>query len=172
MATLKSLVDETTNIKNELVECYDNLKNNLIEKGVECSEDDKMLSLINRVKDLTNYKAFPGTSIVLATRPNRYTCSSSYAHFYNYTVVHGGGLRIKWYMENYVNGNSGNKVFIKFNLVRNGEIIQTVERSHYQATLTQDFVGILAGDIIQFFGRTNYDPYGYIQDISITCNIL
>ena len=30
MATLKNLVDETTNIKNELVECHSNLKNNII----------------------------------------------------------------------------------------------------------------------------------------------
>ena len=171
MATLKSLVDETSNIKDELVECYDNLKNNLIEKGVECSEDDKMLSLINRVKDLTNYKAFPGTSVVLATRPNRYTCPSSYAHFYNYTVEHSGGLRITWYMKNNVNGSASNKAFIKFNLVRNGVTIQTFERSHHDSTLTQDFVGIHAGDIIQFFGKTNYNPYGYIQDISITCDI-
>ena len=51
MATLKSLVDETTNIKNELKECHTNLKNNLIEKGVECSDTDKMLSLIGKVKN-------------------------------------------------------------------------------------------------------------------------
>ena len=49
MATLKSLVDETTNIKDELIECHNNLKNNLIKKGVECSEDAKMSSLIDEV---------------------------------------------------------------------------------------------------------------------------
>ena len=54
MATLKSLVDETTNIKNELVECHNNLKNNLIEKGVECSDTDKMPSLIDKVKNISN----------------------------------------------------------------------------------------------------------------------
>ena len=52
MATLKSLVDETTNIKNELKTCHTNLKNNLIEKGVECSDSDKMLALINKVIDI------------------------------------------------------------------------------------------------------------------------
>ena len=35
MATLKQLVDETTNIKNELKTCHANLKTNLIDKGVE-----------------------------------------------------------------------------------------------------------------------------------------
>ena len=59
MATLKSLVDETTNIKNELVECYTNLKNNLIKKGVECSDSDKMSSLINKVDELYNVYGKP-----------------------------------------------------------------------------------------------------------------
>ena len=46
MATLKSLVDETTNIKNELVECHNNLKNNLNAKGVEVGSLDKLSTLI------------------------------------------------------------------------------------------------------------------------------
>ena len=53
MATLKSLVDETSNIKNELIECHTNLKNNLIAKGVECSKDDKLFSLINKTAELS-----------------------------------------------------------------------------------------------------------------------
>ena len=53
MATLKSLVDETTNIKNELVECYTSLKNNLIEKGVECSDSDLMSTLIGKVANIS-----------------------------------------------------------------------------------------------------------------------
>ena len=57
MATLKSLVDETTNIKNELKECHSNLKNNLIEKGVECSDMDKMFN--NQLENLkTDYIDF------------------------------------------------------------------------------------------------------------------
>ena len=46
-----SLVSELNNIADELVECHTNLKNNLIAKGVECSEEDKMSSLIDKVKD-------------------------------------------------------------------------------------------------------------------------
>ncbi len=52
MATLKQLVDETTNIKNELKTCHTNLKNNLIEKGIECSDTDKLLSLVNKVGEI------------------------------------------------------------------------------------------------------------------------
>lgn len=53
MATLKQLVDETTNIKNELKACHTNLKNNLIDKGVECSNTDKLLSLVDKVGDVS-----------------------------------------------------------------------------------------------------------------------
>ena len=52
MATLKSLIDETSNIKNELKTCHTNLKNNLIAKGVECSDTDKMSSLIDKVESI------------------------------------------------------------------------------------------------------------------------
>ena len=52
MATLKSLVDETTNIKDEIVECRDNLRQTLIEKGVECNSQDKMSNLIGKIDNL------------------------------------------------------------------------------------------------------------------------
>ena len=52
MSTLKQLVDETTNIKNELRTCHSNLKSNLIEKGVECSDTDKLLSLVGKVGEI------------------------------------------------------------------------------------------------------------------------
>lgn len=52
MSTLKQLVDETTNIKNELITCHANLKNNLIEKGVECRDTDKLLSLVGKVGEI------------------------------------------------------------------------------------------------------------------------
>ena len=58
MSTLKQLVDETTNIKNELKTCHTNLKSNLIEKGVECSDTDKLLSLANKVGEIELGKKF------------------------------------------------------------------------------------------------------------------
>ena len=51
MATLKNLVDETTNIKNELKTCHINLKNNLVEKGIEVSSGDKLATLVEKVKN-------------------------------------------------------------------------------------------------------------------------
>ena len=56
MTTLKSLVDETTNIKNELVECRDTLKQILIDKKIEDLENENRLSiLINKINILEPY---------------------------------------------------------------------------------------------------------------------
>lgn len=55
MTTLKSLVDETTNIKNEIVECHSNLSSILTSKNVEVSEEDKMSDLIGKVDLLGKY---------------------------------------------------------------------------------------------------------------------
>lgn len=58
MSTLKELVNETTNIKNELKTCHANLKNNLTEKGVEYSDTDKLLSLVGKVGEIKLGKKF------------------------------------------------------------------------------------------------------------------
>ena len=56
MATLSQLVTETTTIKNNLVSCHTNLKNNLTKKGVQCSSTDKLLSLVNKVGEINTGK--------------------------------------------------------------------------------------------------------------------
>ena len=55
MATLKTLVDETTNIKDEIVECHTSLSSILTSKNVEISEEDKMSDLISKVELLSEY---------------------------------------------------------------------------------------------------------------------
>lgn len=52
MATLNQLVTQTTDIKNTLISCHTNLKNNLEENGIVCSDTDKMPTLIEKVKNL------------------------------------------------------------------------------------------------------------------------
>lgn len=62
MSTLKELVNETTNIKNELITCYSNLKNNLIEKDIILESDPmpKLSELINKVGEFENFKYAQG----------------------------------------------------------------------------------------------------------------
>lgn len=52
MPTLKTLVDETSNIKNELVTCHTNLKNNLINKNIELTGQEKLLELVGVVEGI------------------------------------------------------------------------------------------------------------------------
>ena len=62
MSTLKQLVDETTNIKDEIITCYSNLKNNLIEKDIILESDPmpKLSELINKVGEFENFKYAQG----------------------------------------------------------------------------------------------------------------
>ena len=52
MANLKSLVDETTNIKNELINCKNTLKQILTEKKVIVSNTDKLSDLIEKTNNI------------------------------------------------------------------------------------------------------------------------
>ena len=65
MATLKQLVDETTNIKNELIDCHTDLKNNLINKGVEVTNNDKMSNLIDKINDISGVFEEPAVKLRL-----------------------------------------------------------------------------------------------------------
>ena len=108
MSTLKELVNETTNIKNELKTCHTNLKSNLIEKGVECSDTDKLLSLVDKVGEIKLGKKwasgehivnFPGTFVSsieidlssLSFTPSVVVCELENIQVWNST----GGLIIK-----------------------------------------------------------------------------
>ena len=56
MATLKNLVDETTNIKNNIVRCRDTLKQILIDKKIEGLENENKLStLVDKINILDDY---------------------------------------------------------------------------------------------------------------------
>ena len=90
MTTLKSLVDETTNIKNDLKTCHSNLKNNLIAKGVEVSSGDKLSALIDKVSSIIGYRVSEITTEVQAvldsyeasTTGNKYaTTITTYCEF-------------------------------------------------------------------------------------------
>lgn len=92
MSTLKQLVDETTNIKNELKTCHANLKTNLIDKGVECSNTDKLLSLVGKVEEIELGKKFiKGIAYQNADNSRLFNtvCKSGYSRNarFNYVVL-------------------------------------------------------------------------------------
>ena len=109
MATLKNLVDETTNIKNELATCHTNLKNNLISKGVECSDADKMSSLIDKVNE------FPSFPVYIAGDTNcifnleaisRTTLTYKKGILYNLHAWFSGSIRFNF--SSFANANTNN----------------------------------------------------------------
>ena len=87
MATLKQLVDETTNIKNELVICHTNLKNNLIEKGVECSDTDKMSRLIDIVGNISTGKKWASGNNSKPTQLQTFYASGGSSRQFYYTDI-------------------------------------------------------------------------------------
>lgn len=52
MSTLKQLIDETTNIKNELKTCHSKIRSNLSNKGVSSASSDKMETLIDKINEI------------------------------------------------------------------------------------------------------------------------
>ena len=52
MHSFKQLVDEIANIKDGLMTCYTNLKNNLIDKGIDILKTDKISDLVDKTRKL------------------------------------------------------------------------------------------------------------------------
>ena len=156
MSTLKNLVDETTNIKNELVTCHANLKNNLIEKGVEVLPSDKMSTLISKVSNILGIKGIiAGISTLEFEDEAEYTTKSS-----NFEVVKTITLNTRFPQEGRSISFDIRKTTTatttakaKFHIKRNGEGVFTsnefTNSSASTITCTTD-VFIKTGDVIEF----------------------
>lgn len=59
MSTLNQLVNETTNIKNEIINCNGELKKILQSKNVSVSIDEKLISLIYKVNSIQDVSKYP-----------------------------------------------------------------------------------------------------------------
>ena len=163
MATLKSLVDETTNIKNELVTCHSNLKNNLIGKGVECSDTDKMLSLIEKVNTIT-MKAVPGDTYYHYHDNNEAHLPNSMTLISRFEIKDlEGGYRLSFYSAHTTAVSSGSigtyliQVFRKGNVISSKEIVTSSVSSAYEI----DFTSLQKGDIVELQGKRNSSGSAY-----------
>ena len=160
MATLKSLVNETTNIKNELKTCHTNLKDNLISKGVECSDSDKKSSLIDKVEDIERVKNVTISDNVLFDVSKTSYTTSSYTEdeIYSFYIALNGSLRVSARISSTGTLNSGAKSIFK--LVRNGEIIETsntFSTNSNPLAISYDFKDIKNGDYIKIYAwQTQY----------------
>lgn len=175
MSTLKNLVDKTTNIKNELVECHSNLKNNLIEKGVECSDTDKMTSLIDKVDSL--YKVFNngvGDNYYLLKDKTKYTILPTDQLISTYTFEIDGDFRIYANFAEYSSSNGGR---YKAVLKRNNEEVDTVEfliNSYTTGEASANILNVKVGDELEFYARNYYansSHRGYLTQWGICCDM-
>ena len=58
-SSLQSIINENISIKDDISTCCDNFKNNLIDKGVEVLETDKMSDLVDKIDLLDKKKPIP-----------------------------------------------------------------------------------------------------------------
>ena len=176
MATLKSLVDETSNIKNELVECHTNLVNNLNAKGVKVSSFDKLNTLIDKIETLKVISSIPvaGTDVLLYTDSNEVkyqTASYLKAHEYLYTGDNGV-LRLSIDLK----GHSGAGITSASINITRGGTITTLHTFETQASSYSTFTynaNVLSGDIITIKIKSNSQIYTcYSKNFKITCDYL
>ena len=157
MATLKQLVDETTNIKNELVTCHDNLKSNLASKGIECLPTDKLSVLVNKVSQFRLFQKFPGTSEELIN--DKSECTSTGA-------VEVWQLKRTIPIEEYFRGIRMSYTTVgvygytsKIEHVRGKQILTSNETNEQNTRITLDIMDLQVGDKILMYAQTNQN-YG------------
>ncbi|MBP3915910.1 hypothetical protein [Clostridium sp.] len=172
MATLKNLVNETTNIKNELKTCHTNLKNNLSSKGVECSATDKMSTLIDKVSSLkTISKPICGDNFTFFIDNNEYTITSIGTKVITKHVLKlSGDVRVSFYIKSnsYLSGCT-----IR---VRNGDEIKFEKYvSHYTSTYTKysfDIIDVKEGYLIEFeIEKPGSNAKPFVKECKISCDI-
>lgn len=172
MTTLKNLVDETTNIKNELVTCHTNLKNNLIEKGVECSDSDKLINLIDKIDNISIAKNVVASNNDIFYSEYCDTLSTSLKLACKFYIGFKGSIRVSS-EANGVSGSYNGKLIYK--VIREGievdssdEFILTrsyVEYSH-------EFTNLEYGDFIEvYLGSPVNNYYARVRNIKLQGDI-
>ena len=152
MTTLKNLVDETTNIKNELVECYTNLKNNLNAKGVDVFDSDKMSSLVDKVGDIeTSVKVVISDNILcnfLATVGSSTGKLNFEQEHFKCICTFEGSVR---FSTKAINAGLGSGAYFIVRHLRGEEVLYQSESQKVTSTATEytyDIDNIKANDVI------------------------
>ena len=174
MATLKSLVDETTNIKNELVSCHSNLKNNLIKKGVKCSSTDKMPSLIDKIAGIVVVdNVIAGESIQLFNYTSSGSIHINKNDVFKLTSSVNGSVKIKI---NYVCSGAGSPAYLSIDLTRNEDIVSsksfTVNKYGSYINIEYDLSEIQLNDVINIYASGSSVISGSNGGIVVSCDKL
>ena len=172
MATLKSLVDETTTIKDELVTCHSNLKNNLTEKGIECSDADKMSSLIDKVNYIQqSYNVVAGDDVVLYEFSDN--SHNIYQKTYTYNIFCSVNGSFRFNYKGY-STQAYNPAICEVSIIRNGIIINTIKKELLNTSfveISQDIDEVKYGDILNiklYQASTKHGGEFVLNNISCT----
>ena len=175
MVTLKSLVDETTNIKDELVLCHTNLKNNLVNKGIAISPNAKLVSLISEVSEM---KCLPssvtaGDDLRVFYDSTKYSVKSTTNSVLTSTVVQLPGS----YRASFELAGSGSKGTVGvIQHLRDSSVLSskqfTDKNGQYGTTLyVLDITNVQKNDIIKFlaWGPGGTGTYYYAKNCTVSC---
>lgn len=172
MATLKNLIDETTNIKNELKTCYTNLKNNLVSKGVVVASSDKISNLINKTSSLYNIQ-----NVVAGTKLRLLDDSTVYGgvidekiNTLTYNLQDAQSLRLSCYIKYY---NASGTITFKVNHIRDASIINTYEIKGTYASYqlkSIDITNVKKNDRLEFVVTSKHASCA-VKDIILSCDL-
>ena len=117
------------------------LKNNLIEKGVECSDNDKMSSLIDKVRNMKSFPSYTAgdENVIINVRPT----VPANTTFINFNCLFYGGIKVK--------GNALNYGTIIFEHYRDNNLISTKETTSSITwnDFTYEFSNIMPFDVLK-----------------------
>ena len=175
MATLKKLVNETTNIKNELKTCYTNLKNNLIAKGIECSNTDKMFNLISKINNIVvGDNVIVGETIQLFNYTSAGAINIKKGDVFKITSNVNGSIKIKI---NYISSTVGSTSSLNIDLVREDSIVSsktfTLNKYGSYIVIEYDLTDIKLNDVISIYSpNSNGAITKATGSIVVTCDKL
>lgn len=97
MTTLKQLVDETTNIKNDIVTCHSRLRTNLSNKNVSSLQTDKLPVLIDKVNLIDTVDTLQaGNNNILTAFGFKYSGGESDTYPSTTVQIYIGGTDTRW----------------------------------------------------------------------------
>lgn len=150
-SSLKELVEHIGNIDKDIDYLKFKLSDNLKEKGVECSDTDKMSSLVDKVEK-ANTVVMASDNILIENIDANYTYYGTTNYLYSrFTSLFNGSIRVHFKGKCATNGASGKCTFVH---TRNGVAVDSsseIAVPYSIADIFYDFNNVLVGDTIEIY---------------------
>lgn len=171
VSNLKQVIEHSKEIKKEIEYQSLKLKNNLIKKGVECSDSDKMSSLVDKIDGIVvGDNVVAGETIKLLSLTPTISMVSGGKLSWSSNV--NGSIKIKIMS---VCNNSGGSSSLNIDLLRGDSIVSTKSftlKSHGSyITIEYDLEGVKLYDVVSIYpknGLVGANPGGIV----ISCDKL